>query len=56
MTDKPDALFIAAASYSSVDEAVESFRGFMVQDTPKTASTWYAAPRPANGTSERLAG
>lgn len=43
--------------FASVDEAAESFRGFMVQDAPKSASTWFAAPPfPAKGTSDRLAG
>src|SRR5215813_7604438 len=42
--------------FASVDEAVESFRGFMAQEPPKTPAAWYATPFPPNGTSERLAG
>jgi len=43
--------------FATVDEAVESFRGFTVQDTPHAASSWYAAPFPENKNANgRLAG
>jgi len=44
--------------FATVDDAVESFRGFAVPDAPQTSSTWYTAPLPSNGhaASDRLAG
>jgi anti-sigma B factor antagonist len=42
--------------FAAVDDAVESFRGFMVQDVPHTVNTWHTTPFPANVASDRLAG
>jgi anti-sigma B factor antagonist len=44
--------------FATVDDAVESFRGFMVQDAPQTSGTWYTArfPDHEHTTRERLAG
>ncbi len=44
--------------FATVDDAVESFRGFMVQDTPQPSHAWYTArfPDHEHATRERLAG
>ena len=44
--------------FATVDEAVESFRGFAVQEVPKASNAWYAAHSPGNGhaANGRLAG
>src|SRR5882672_14087 len=35
--------------FAAVDDAVGSFRGFMVQDAPHTSGTWYTAPISEDG-------
>jgi len=44
--------------FATVDDAVESFRSFMAQDTPHSSGTWYTAPISEDGPAarDRLAG